>query len=624
MDIYDLFSKFELELLPQDWVQNLWKDDFSEAVEFPAEYEEFLENTDIGELFSGASKFIKEWIDIPSGNSTFSGENRKSIHNRSSLNASEVDSKSWQNLISNNVKHRALVAVLSVFISRGKTEKQYEVKRLGLKATDLYLVLLAIPGSQVFHIFNPILYSHAIESLKICSTLSSSASSKPAAKKKKGKRNNVDDDDFEDDEEGNNDSGDDDMLPSDKNMVIKMLSTVLEDLHFALKRFQMKNQDDSLLLTIQILILITRLERSSTSLFSKSPSHNSVSYLAYKAYKTLLALCSPDHGEVQEIVSFIMREMMSGLLSFDQKGLKLSPKEALVIKDHSIYFISNLLRCLKDSAHFGVFLLIQHICVRIPDKADLRAKGVQVVQELLDILPYSLYAHTVIWLMGLCHNDQVKHRITGLEIVTKLLHGNERVPSSPLRPVLQKKAKQREVNRNDENEGEDHNKLNGHGGESESEDETSIPLTQLPDFSKSNFLLATVFSRCKDVASSVRAKSLSILANLVSSNNSNIKHAMESIFVTPYLEVTNIERSDITEKDFLDFQSLLKNIRKETSQNFDPLPGAKAVIKLLELFIEDEKVFVRKSALQVLANIFLMSDKWMTNKLLQVRISSYF
>ncbi|KAG8315963.1 Condensin-2 complex subunit D3 [Homalodisca vitripennis] len=607
MDIYDLFSKFELDLLPRDWVQNLWKDDFSEAVEFPTEYEMFLENTDISELMTTASSFIREWLESADSSSNAS---RMSVSdNRSSMNSSVVDSNSWQNLISNNVQHKALVAMLSIFVLRGKTEKQFEVKRLGLIATDFYLMLLAIPGSQVFHIFNPILYSHAVENLKICSVLTgSSGSSKPAPKKRRGKHQ--DDDDCEDDEEVHNDSDDEgELVPSDRAKVVKLLNNVLTDLSFTLKRFQLKGQDDSLLITIQILILITRLERNSSSIFSKSPPHNSPSYLAYKAYKILMDLGCPEHGDVEDTVRFIMREMMSGFLIFDQKGLKLTPKEALVIKDHSINFVRNLLIYLKDSAFNGVYTLIQHIIVRIPDKADLRTKGVQVVIELLDVFPHSLYSKTVVWVMSVCHSEQAKYRITGLEIVTKLLYGNERTPSSPLRPFTPSKRSSNKRNGSADDEGE------------EEEEENNI-LTQQPDFSTTKYLLGTIFSRFRDTSSTVKAKALAIVANLISSNNRNMKHEMESIFVTPYLHADNIENSNVYEKNFFDFVHFLKNLKKETNPNVDPLPGAKAIIDLLEIFVEDEKVFVRKSALQVLANIFLMNEKWMSKKLLQVMVDN--
>lgn len=272
MDIYDLFERFQLDTLSTEWVQCLWKDDFSEAVEIPAEYELSSNNSVIEELMSTASQFIKDWLsreDPINDTLTESRPSTSSALNRSSLNSSHVDSKSWQTLISNNVQHKAIVSLLSVFILKGKTEKHFEDKLRGLIATNLYLTLLAIPGSQVYHIFNPILYSHAIENLKVCSIFNSTNSkAKPKTKKSRGR-------DFEEEEEEENEINhadeEGDWVPSDKPKLVKVLGEVLNDLMFTLKRFQLKGQDDSLLITIQILILLTRIERTSTSLLSHSP-----------------------------------------------------------------------------------------------------------------------------------------------------------------------------------------------------------------------------------------------------------------------------------------------------------------------------------------------------------------
>ena len=40
-------------------------------------------------------------------------------------------------------------------------------RELGLKATSLYLVLLAIPGSTAFKIFHPVLYNKALDTFKL-------------------------------------------------------------------------------------------------------------------------------------------------------------------------------------------------------------------------------------------------------------------------------------------------------------------------------------------------------------------------------------------------------------------------------------------------------------------------
>jgi hypothetical protein len=42
-----------------------------------------------------------------------------------------------------------------------------ESRNLCLKATSLYFILLAIPGSSAFNIFHPVLFAKALETFKL-------------------------------------------------------------------------------------------------------------------------------------------------------------------------------------------------------------------------------------------------------------------------------------------------------------------------------------------------------------------------------------------------------------------------------------------------------------------------
>ena len=44
-------------------------------------------------------------------------------------------------------------------------------RELGLRATSLYLILLAIPGSSAFKVFHPCLYNKALDSFKLAMKL---------------------------------------------------------------------------------------------------------------------------------------------------------------------------------------------------------------------------------------------------------------------------------------------------------------------------------------------------------------------------------------------------------------------------------------------------------------------
>lgn len=609
-DIYELFGKFELELLPKDWVESLIKDDFSEAIDFPIEYDEFIENTDIAQLMLVACKYIKDWLESGIADISIASTSR------ASLNSSQISSKSWQDLKSHNVHHKALISMLSIFILRGKTEQQFEHKRLGLIASDLYFMLLAIPGCEVFHIFNPILYSHAMENLKICSIFDSpskSAKKKPA-KKQRGRQ---DDDSFEEDEEEEEmatDTGREDLSSSEKSIVLELLINVLNDLIFSLQRFQLKGQDDSLLITIQILILLTRVEKTSSLILTRTPSSKNLSHLAYKAYQILFKLCRPNNGDVSEICRMIVKEMMPAFLIFCSDGLKIPVKEALVIKDHSLQFVRNLLLTIKEPAFNSVLTLTQFVMSKIPDKADLRAKGVQVVLELMGVLPDPVFARAVVWTLTFSLNDQVKYRVTALEIITKLLHESERPPPLPDNHLPSPSVDETRKSL-----------TNGHESEEDTTDKSERPSKSKSSVSEAHysthkFLLAAIFDRCLDSASSVRSKALSILSSLFTTNNKRIKEELESIFTTPYLNGANEELNETHERSFCKFLHLLKNRKTAKSPPPNPLPGAKAVIQTIEMFIMDDKVFVRKAALQVLSNIFILNERWMTTKLLQVSV----
>lgn len=125
------------------------------------------------------------------------------------------------------------------------------------------------------------------------------------------------------------------------------------------------------------------------------------------------------------------------------------------------------------------------------------------------------------------------------------------------------------------------------------------------------FLLSIIFSRCRDSGASVRSKALTLLAECTLSTNRTIMLAMRQIFVrnkprmftTPHITDNNINiespREGEGEEEGLDF------------------PNAVMVVAMLHRRALDDKVTVRKSALQVLENLMkLHSDMLSTQNLM--------
>ncbi|XP_075238282.1 chromosome associated protein D3 [Lycorma delicatula] len=594
MELIDVFGKFQLELLPVDWVTEIWNNQFAEPADLPVEYELHLENIPIRQLMNETCACVKQWLATSELCSSVISEVNHStrLSDVSSLLRScstiSAGNKSWQNLLNLSIQHKPLLCLLSTFIHQGKINSLDEnVRQVCLGATNLYFILLSIPGSKVYNIFNPVLYAHAVESLKMCSLLDS-GSNKQTTRAKTSRRNTCDSDSSDDTENEVCITG------SSKVTLTKSLNILLNDMLYLLQRFQLKHERDSLILTIQILVLMTRLEKRVSNFLVNSPSQPSTTSLAHNAYIVLRNLCDPEHGDVQETVKLIMRELLPSIFIVDQRGSLITAKEAVIIKDHSVLFIKKLLMSIKEKAYVGVKALIQHLCVRLPDRAEARAKGVQIIYEVMSVLPYSFYSEVVVWIMKLCHNDEVKNRITGLELVSKLLFTEEKFSS----------------------EADDFQTSHNSSG-----NVGNTLYIRYSLFSSHKFLLAVVFSRCLDLSATVRAKSLSIIASVVSSNNPGMKQEVESIFLQPFENTDLTEESDLYKKEFFDMHKFLLHFDIEEAREFDPLPGVKAIFDMLELFVEDPKVFVRKSALQVLANVFLLSSKWMTEKRLEVLVS---
>ncbi|RZF36333.1 hypothetical protein LSTR_LSTR016544, partial [Laodelphax striatellus] len=623
MDLYEVFSKFELELLPNDWVKDIWQNQFSELVELPPAYEEHLESVNIRQLLNAACSAIKSWLGtgdmidnteltssspsklnhtsmyrsrLSEAHSIFqksSNEGHSTMHSGASTlsGASTICGlKSWQTLITNNLQHKPLICLISNFILTAKENPSDEtVQQISLGATNLYFILLAVPGSKVYNIFNPVLYAHAIESLKICTVLDETVNS--ATNNAKNKRRRAEDD-SDDDEEALGNVRKQSISPAGKVNLTKCLNVLLNDLLYSLERFKLKGQEDSLILTIQILVLLTRLEKKQSNFLIHSPNQVSVTSLSRNAYIVLKNLCEPDHNNVEETVRFIMRELLPSILIIGTQPSLIKPREAAVIKDHSINFIKSLLLAIDEPAHKGVMALVQHLCIRVPDRAEPRAKAVTIVFEVLQVLPPALYARVVVWMMQLCHASEVKNRIFGLEIVSKLLFTIDNFTALQ-NAVASFSSRSETVDNNEKH-----------------------PYEKYTTFANMKFLLATVLSRCRDHSSRVRAKALAILASIIP-GNAAIKEEIDDIFVNPYKDVASIDDCDTYKKEFFNLHHFLQNFEDNAEDDFNPLPGAKAILQLLETSISDEKVFVRKSALQVLANIFLYCEKWMTPQLLE-------
>lgn len=130
------------------------------------------------------------------------------------------------------------------------------------------------------------------------------------------------------------------------------------------------------------------------------------------------------------------------------------------------------------------------------------------------------------------------------------------------------------------------------------------------------FLLSIIFSRCRDSAASVRSKALTLLAECTLSTNPTIMLAMQQIFLhnKPRMFTT----PHITSND-INLESPVQEHEEVEDEELE-FPNASLVVSMLHRRALDDKVTVRKSALQVLENLMKLHNDMLTHQNLAVSV----
>lgn len=143
MDVVNEFNKLQLDVLDDDWVQTAHYSEFLEFGDIPSEYQEVLDSLDIRNVFQCIMKSIDAW-----------------------LNADNTeDERSWA-VLSHQVMHQKLLAVLAYYIDHGcKNVHTQEYRNNALLASRLYYKLLVVPGYKAYHIYHSQLFAHSLSCL---------------------------------------------------------------------------------------------------------------------------------------------------------------------------------------------------------------------------------------------------------------------------------------------------------------------------------------------------------------------------------------------------------------------------------------------------------------------------
>ncbi|RDD41814.1 Condensin-2 complex subunit D3 [Trichoplax sp. H2] len=252
-------------------------------------------------------------------------------------------------------------------------------------------------GSRAYKVFQPALIQSAMNLLKYWPGLKDLTAKKSKKKSRaKGSRKRKIDEDFSD--------GNDDLMDTDSNsqdveyaqsdavvhfsyssqdLMIALLQTI--DKALAGTNVSLKDFQECFNSTLHSLIELTRLPDRNMSktfdwiLHNSSPHPETVTNLIFKALSRLIL---PQHGDPKENINKILKSLLPNLLLREDTTLKKAamsgqsaiPKELLIIQENTTDYICNLINEANEGTEDSVYIFVQHLCVKVHDKAEYRQK----------------------------------------------------------------------------------------------------------------------------------------------------------------------------------------------------------------------------------------------------------
>ncbi|XP_074018650.1 condensin-2 complex subunit D3 isoform X1 [Numenius arquata] len=554
------------------WVDAVWDLDFTETEPLDARIAEEITEEGL-DVFTWLYQAL--W--------PFAGEDRE---NRENI---------WTLFAENNISHNALVAVLHHFVQAGQHKSASAQQRIyALHAAGLYFLLLEIPGSVANQLFHQVMFDKCLHTLtkswpqnpdlmrkrKKMQAQSSETNARRNRKKGKPSRTVNMEEMLEEEEEEDCENvylSTDDLLQV-RNSIFLLLKNFLR----LLPKFSLKEKPQCVQKCLQIFVELTNFEPVVHELeFSAAMDVNKAKYIPQLAYHGLRLLCSPLHGTEDKILRWVFQRILNVILMLESgagsRHTVLAITSAVIgARNQAIKFISSVVDELKEVVFPVLRILLQHICTKVPDKADYRTYAAQALVNLLNKLPSAEFADFIAWLYKYSRNTKTAYRVFALDVALALLD----VPERNL--------------------------------------DASLSLDH-QNFLKHKFLVQVmVFGRCSDKASVVRSKALSSFAHCLEMKAAATLESIQDLLQSSP-DRTVLEANTNTGSVTVDAEGIESFLFTVSSHPLKTLPtfktieladtsdtaglDGKEIMAMLRLRAGDEKTNVRKSALQVFMNI---------------------
>uniref|UniRef100_A0A8C0EX29 Condensin-2 complex subunit D3 n=1 Tax=Bubo bubo TaxID=30461 RepID=A0A8C0EX29_BUBBB len=483
----------------------------------------------------------------------------------------------WTLFAENGFSHKALVAVLHHFVQEGQHKRANAEERVyALHAAGLYFLLLEIPGSIANQLFHQVMFDKCLHTLtktwpheqdlmrkrKKMHAPSSQTNARRNRKKGKPCRNDYISEEEEEEEEDDNENvyfSTDDLLQV-RNSIFLLLKNLLR----LLPKFCLKEKPQCVHNCLRVIRMKTHL------CFLLLRNVNEAKYVPELAYHGLRLLCSPLHGAEDKILRCVFQRILNVILMLESAAgsrcaVLAITSAVLSARNQAIKFISSVVDELKEVVFPVLRILLQHICAKVPDKADYRTYAAQALVNLLNKLPCIEFADFIAWLYKYSHNSKIAYRVFALDVALALLDVPERNLDSSLSL--------------------DHQK-----------------------FLKHKFLVQVmVFGRCSDKSPVVRSKALSCFAHCLEMKAAATQESIQDLLQScnpPFLPSESLRQQIAVQLSCRTLFSVLALLNDGVGHFvLSRFCTGREVMAILRLRAKDEKTNVRKSALQVLTNI---------------------
>uniref|UniRef100_A0A670YYL5 Non-SMC condensin II complex subunit D3 n=1 Tax=Pseudonaja textilis TaxID=8673 RepID=A0A670YYL5_PSETE len=351
----------------------------------------------------------------------------------------ETTESIWPILVENNLSPNGMVAVLHHFVQEAQNRKANTQRRLfALHAAGLYFLLVEIPGSIANQILHPVMFEKCLQTLSKCWPEELDFPRKRKKKqnrnlmgeRKKGKparnENPPTEDIFEEEDVQ------EDMYFSARELleIREALFLLLRNLLRLFSKFSLKERPQFVQACIQIFVNLTSLEPCTQDF---KPLDMRAKYISELAYFGLRLLCSPLHSLEDKVKTLrqVFYQLLRVIVMLPGKEGSVSlpiPSQMIDARKAALRFLSSMIEELKETAFPVLRILLQHICVKVPDKSEYRTYAALSLSQLLYKLPCTEHARFIAWLYGYSRNNKISYRVFALDVALALLEHPERFP----------------------------------------------------------------------------------------------------------------------------------------------------------------------------------------------------